>query len=73
MKGGTLSDNQSWGIGGVEGFDGRGGAIFNQGKTTISGGSICRNRVKGFTSTGISYGGVGGMLYNQGSARFRVE
>ena len=66
MKGGTISGNQSFGIGAVEGFDGRGGAIYNQGKTTISGGSICHNRVKGYTSGGISYGGVGGMLYNQG-------
>ena len=66
MKGGTITGNQSFGIGAVEGFDGRGGAIYNQGKTTISGGSIKHNRVKGFTSSGMSYGGVGGMLYNQG-------
>lgn len=66
MKGGTITGNQSFGIGAVEGFDGRGGAIYNQGKTTISGGSISNNRVKGYTSGGMSYGGVGGMLYNQG-------
>lgn len=66
MKGGTIQNNQTCGIGNVEGFDGRGGAVYNQGKTTISGGNMCRNRVKGYTSGNISYGGVGGMLYNQG-------
>lgn len=69
MKGGEISENKSWGIGAVEGFDGRGGAISNKGKVTISGGRICRNRVKGYASAGVSYGGVGGMLYNQGECR----
>lgn len=71
MEGGMISDNQSYGIGGIEGFDGRGGAIFNQGKAAISGGSICHNRVKGFTGSSIVYGGVGGMLYNQGECQIQ--
>ena len=69
MKGGMITGNQSWGIGAVEDFDGRGGAISSRGKVTISGGRICHNRVKGYTSAGVSYGGVGGMLYNQGECR----
>lgn len=71
IKGGEITENQSWGIAAVEDFDGRGGAISNKGKVSISGGRICRNRVKGYTSAGISYGGVGGMLYNQGECRIR--
>lgn len=71
MKGGIISDNRSDGIGAVEGFDGRGGAIFNRGKVTISGGSICRNRVKGYAKAGIRYGGVGGMLYNHGECQIQ--
>lgn len=66
MTGGKIVGNQSRGIGAVEDFDGRGGAIYNAGQVTIKGGTISRNTAKKFSDSRNEYGGVGGMLFNQG-------
>lgn len=67
MKGGTIQENKSRGMGAVEGFDGRGGGIYNEGSVTISGGRLCGNKAVGFSGKKSGYGGVGGMIYNAGS------
>lgn len=67
MRGGVIQRNRSRGIGAIEGFDGRGGAISNGGTTVISGGVLKNNEARGFLSGHSQYGGVGGMLYNRGS------
>lgn len=67
MKGGRLQENKSRGIGAVEGFDGRGGGIYNEGSVTISGGRVFGNKAVGFSGKKSRYGGVGGMIYNAGS------
>ena len=43
MNDGELTQNRSAGIGSVEGFDGRGGAIYSEGKVKICGGKITEN------------------------------
>lgn len=67
MKGGVIWGNKSRGIGAIEGFDGRGGAVSNYGTAVISGGMLLDNAAVGFTAGQMVYGGVGGMLYNRGS------
>lgn len=67
MRGGVIQRNKSRGIGAIEGFDGRGGAISNGGTMAISGGVLKNNEARSFLSGHSQYGGVGGMLYNQGS------
>lgn len=69
ITGGVIANNDVKGIGDVEGFDGRGGAIYNCGKVQISGGQIRENTVTGFVCGDVRYGGVGGALYNQGECR----
>ncbi len=66
MTGGRIVANKAEGVGLVEGFDGRGGAIYNQGRMEFRGGKICYNEATAFESGGEIYGGVGGMLYNAG-------
>jgi predicted outer membrane repeat protein len=66
MKGGIIQKNKSRGIGAIEGFDGRGGAIYNLGTVVISDGLLKNNCAVGFKNKVSSYGGVGGMLYNRG-------
>lgn len=66
MTGGKIAGNQSLGAGEVEGFDGRGGAIYNEGEVKISGGVVSGNVVMGYSAGRHEYGGVGGMLYNRG-------
>lgn len=67
MKGGIIRGNKSSGIGRIEGFDGRGGAISNYGMAIITGGVIRDNKARGFAAGKSLYGGVGGMLYNRGN------
>ncbi len=66
MTGGRIVANKAEGVGLVEGFDGRGGAIYNQGRMEFQGGKICYNQASAFESGDGIYGGVGGMLYNAG-------
>lgn len=67
MKGGIVQNNRSRGIGAIEGFDGRGGAIYNHGSVIISGGLIRCNYALSYLGKKSEYGGVGGMLFNRGS------
>ncbi len=67
MRGGVIQRNKSRGIGAIEGFDGRGGAISNGGTMMISGGMLKNNGASGFLNGHSQYGGVGGVLYNRGS------
>jgi predicted outer membrane repeat protein len=66
MKGGIIQNNISRGIGAIEGFDGRGGAVYNQGTVVISDGLLRENCAIGFQTKKTRYGGAGGMLYNEG-------
>ncbi|MCH5252270.1 MAG: hypothetical protein J1F22_04790 [Lachnospiraceae bacterium] len=69
ITGGTVSQNQVQGMGKVEGFDGRGGAISNRGNLKIEGGNFTENRAVSYAGKQADYGGVGGMLYNEGTCR----
>lgn len=66
MTGGSIVANRVKGVGPVEGFDGRGGAIYNRGKVELYGGRVCYNEAASFGKDDGTYGGVGGMLYNAG-------
>lgn len=67
MRGGIIEKNIVRGIGVVEGFDGRGGAIFNNGTVLISGGILRCNYAFGFRRGNMQYGGAGGLMFNRGS------
>ena len=62
MKSGTISNNTVVGKGAEEGFDGRGGGVYNRGTAGLYGGSITSNRVRGYRY----YGGAGGGVANAG-------
>ena len=47
----------------MEGFDGRGGAIYSEGSVWFKGGVISGNTAKGYRKGDICYGGVGGAVY----------
>lgn len=63
IQGGVITGNKTIGIGAVEGFDGRGGAIYSEGSVWFKGGVISGNTAKGYRKGGICYGGVGGAVY----------
>ena len=63
MKSGDISGNLVVGKGAEEGFDGRGGGIYNKGTAGLYGGSVTSNTVRGYRY----YGGVGGGIANAGS------
>lgn len=67
VKGGSISGNKVIGKSSVDGFDGRGGGIYNKGTLAVYGGSINSNSVSGYTYGGSRYGGVGGGIANTGS------
>ncbi len=67
VKGGTISDNKVVGKSSTEGFDGRGGGIYNKGTLAVYGGSITSNSVSGCYKGGKVYGGVGGGIANAGA------
>ena len=66
MKGGQISGNRVTGRGAVDGFDGRGGGIYNRGTTALYGGSVTGNTVTGYHQGDVKYGGVGGGVANAG-------
>ena len=63
IQGGVITGNKTIGIGAVEGFDGRGGAIYSEGSVWFKGGVISGNMAKGYRKGDICYGGVGGAVY----------
>ena len=63
IQGGVITGNKTIGIGAVEGFDGRGGAIYSEGSVWFKGGVISGNTAKGYRKGDICYGGVGGAVY----------
>lgn len=63
IQGGVITGNKTIGIGAVEGFDGRGGAIYSKGSVWFKGGVISGNTAKGYRKGGICYGGAGGAVY----------
>lgn len=67
MKQGEITENQSHGIAKQSGFDGLGGAIYNEGKLVITGGVIKKNQVRAYIEENVKYGGTGGGIYNKGS------
>lgn len=73
VKGGVIRNNKTVGAGAVEGFDGRGGAIYNEGKVTIQGGSIQDNRARPYREGAVDYGGVGAAIYTEDKASLCVR
>ncbi len=67
IKGGSINYNKVVGKSNADGFDGRGGGIYNKGTLAIYGGSINSNSVSGCSKGGRVYGGVGGGIANAGS------
>lgn len=67
MRGGVIADNSSRGIGAIEGFDGRGGAVFNEGTVQIKKGQLRNNQAKAYRHGQDVYGGAGGAVYNRGT------
>ena len=67
IKSGSVTGNRVVGRSATDGFDGRGGGIYNKGTLAVYGGSIGSNTVKGFYSGGRTYGGVGGGIANAGN------
>ncbi len=63
ILGGLLEANKVVGVGAVYGFDGRGGAIYSEGRVTIQGGNIRKNRAEAYQEAGIHYGGIGAAIY----------
>lgn len=63
IQGGVITGNKTIGIGAVDGFDGRGGAIYSEGSVWFKGGVISGNAAKGYRKEGICYGGAGGAVY----------
>ncbi len=72
MKSGVIQKNRTEGIGAVEGFDGRGGAVYVEGKMKISGGMISQNRAVGYRMGGVVYGGAGGAVFAERSSELRI-
>lgn len=72
MRSGTIRQNRTDGIGPIEGFDGRGGAVYVKGRVEISGGMIQKNRAKGYQNKGIVYGGAGGAVFADKSSEVRI-
>lgn len=67
MNGGIIFDNKSVGVGVVENFDGRGGAIYNKGRFVMNGGTISNNIAKSYEYCGKYYGGAGGGVFSVGT------
>ena len=72
VKGGSIRDNQVTGVGAVKGFDGRGGAIYCEGKVSIEGGTIIGNRAVSYQQGKEVYGGMGGAVYVESGAALYV-
>ena len=66
IRSGTIKNNKAIATGSTEGQDARGGAISNWGKVVFSGGVLEHNEARGYVEKTVTYGGLGGMLYNQG-------
>ena len=67
VKNGSVTGNRVVGKSSTEGFDGRGGGIYNKGTLAVYGGSISSNTVRSYSGGGRIYGGVGGGIANTGS------
>ena len=67
VKSGSVTGNRVVGKSSTEGFDGRGGGIYNKGTLAVYGGSISSNTVRSYSGGGRIYGGVGGGIANTGS------
>lgn len=73
MLGGSVQDNRVIGAGVIEGFDGRGGAIYSRGTLVIKGGSIKRNTAKAYVVESIQYGGAGSAVYAEAGSRMEMS
>lgn len=73
MKGGSIRNNKVTGAGAVKGFDGRGGAIYSEGKVTIEGGSIAGNRSYAYQEGGVRYGGMGAAVYADAGSNLYIN
>ena len=63
VKGGSIRNNKVTGAGSVKNFDGRGGAIYSEGKVSIEGGTITGNRANAYREGENRYGGIGAAAY----------
>lgn len=66
IRAGAIQNNKAVATGKRKGKDARGGAIVNGGKIILTGGILSHNEAIGDTGGLVNYGGIGGMLYNQG-------
>ncbi len=69
MEGGTIRDNAVVGQSTKEGYDGRGGGIYNSGTVILQGGTVVGNLARSYQVGGRRYGGLGAGIYNAGSLR----
>lgn len=73
MTGGAVKNNTVRGSGVVTGFDGRGGAIYNEGHVVIRGGCIKGNSAYSYKERDVFYGGAGGALYAAGGSMVQID
>lgn len=73
MTGGEIKDNTAAGSGVVEGFDGRGGAIYSDGTVVIRGGLVQGNAARAYKKGKMYYGGAGAALYAAPGSVIQIE
>lgn len=64
VKGGVIRDNSTVGAGAIEGFDGRGGAIYSEGKVILQDALIRDNQAVPYRENAVAYGGVGAAIFS---------
>lgn len=73
MTGGEIKDNEVMGSGAIEGFDGKGGAIYGEGVVVLRGGSIRGNKAHSYKKGAVHYGGAGAALYAAADSVVQIE
>lgn len=73
MLGGSIQNNKVEGAGDIEGFDGRGGAIYSRGRLVIKGGLVKGNTAKAYVINGIRYGGAGSAVYAEAGSGMDIS
>lgn len=73
MTGGEIRENKVMGSGVIEGFDGRGGALYAEGHIVIRGGLIRGNTACAYKKGEVHYGGVGAALYAAAGSVVQIE
>lgn len=66
VQSGRIANNIVRGAAAVEGFEGLGAAIYNEGTVTIKSGVLEKNKAIAYSNDAANYGGAGGAIYNRG-------